>query len=130
MTKSDEVIDKYWSFNPRLFSILDRLEMYQKSTGESPAHMLSLKIWLRASEDESDDLRRLYLSFDTVSELKINPRSFIQIPVLDIVSIKEYQWEGLKYRVADTEENQLSFYCKQFEVTLVDKKDVTSNIHS
>jgi hypothetical protein len=127
MAENDEAVDQYWSFNPRLFSILDRLEVQQKSTGGSPAHQLFLKIWFRASEDETEDIRRLYLSFEIVSELKINPRGFIQIPVLEIVSIKEYQWGDLKYRVADIEENQLSFYCKQFEVNIVDKEGIDRN---
>lgn len=127
MTKDDQLVDQYWSLNPRLFSVLDKLNIYQKSTGGSPAHMLSLEIWFRASENEDDDFRRLHLSFDNVTTLKINPHGFIQIPVLEIVSIQEYQWEGLKYRVSDTEENQLSFYCKQFDVEIANKEDFSGN---
>jgi hypothetical protein len=127
MAKDDQLIDRYWSLNPRLFPIFDRLELHQKSTGGSPAHVLSLEIWFRASANEVDDLRRLHLSFDHVTTLKINPHGFIQIPVFEIVSIQEYQWEGLKYRVSDTEENQLSFYCKQFEVEIVNQEEISSD---
>lgn len=127
MAEYEEAICQYWSFNPKLFSVLDKLQLHQKSTGESPAHMLVLELWLRVSENEEDDLRRLHLSFHNVSELKIQPPGCIQIPFLEITSIKDYQWENLKYRVHDAEGNQLSFYCNQFEVNVIEVGDLTSN---
>jgi hypothetical protein len=127
MAENDRAIDRYWSFHPKLFSVLDRLELSQKSTGESPAYVLSLEIWFRPSEKD-DDPRQLHLSFENVIDLKFNPSDFIEISLLEILSIREYQWEKLRYRVVDTEGNQLSFYCKQFEVEIVNKEDANDNV--
>lgn len=124
MAESDKAIGRYWSFHPRLFSVLDRLEFSQKSTGGSPAYVLSLELWFRPSEKD-DDPRRLHLSFENVIDFKFNPNGFVEISLLEILSIREKQWENLKYRVVDTEENQLSFYCKQFEVEIMHKEDAS-----
>lgn len=128
MAEPNEAIHRYWSLNPKLFPVLDKLELYQKSTGNSQAHMLVLELWLRVSENEEDDLRRLHLSFHHVSELKMHPHGFIQISFLEITSIKDYQWENLKYRVHDAEGDQLSFYCHQFEVNVVEGGNQISNL--
>ncbi len=118
MTEHDEAIRQYLSLSPRRFAVLEEVEVRQRSTGGAPATELTLELWLRASENEDADSQRLYLSFENVSELKINSRGFFQIPLLEIVSIRDSQWEGLKYRVADTEENQLSFYCRRFDASI------------
>ncbi len=124
MIEKDENIERYKSLNPSLYSVLDQLELYQKGTGRAPASMLSMEIWFRLSVNEGDDPRRLHLSFFDVNDLKVNAQGFVQVPLLEIVSIKEYQWENLKYRVEDAEGNQLSFYCKKFTANIEERENM------
>ncbi len=128
MAEHDEAIRRYLSFHPQQFAVFDKLKLYQKSTGGKAAHILFLELWLRTSQCEYDDSRRLHLSFENVSSLKIHPRGFIQISLLEITLIKEYQWENLKYRISDIEENQIFFYCNLFEANIVEAEETRSNV--
>src|SRR5260370_8483159 len=114
MIEKDENIERYKSLNPSLYSVLDQLELYQKGTGRAPASMLSMEIWFRLSVNEGDDPRRLHLSFFDVNDLKVNAQGFVQVPLLEIVSIKEHQWENLNHRLQTSDANQLPFSSKNF----------------
>lgn len=111
MVQRDVAIEQYKALGPQRFSFLHRLTISQDSLAEDT---LSLTVELLSDEDES---RELYLLFYGIQQLKVNiERNYIQMNI-EITSMRESQWEDLKYFVK-AEDNQLSFYCKRFETKL------------
>jgi hypothetical protein len=120
MIHDDKDIRQYWSLNPREFHILDRLIMSQTYPAKRPTEILGLELVLRSKE--AADRRRLVLSFSGVEELQVTPHaSLIQFLMLEIRSIRDRQWENLKYEVKETEEDTLSFYCASFEANIEER---------
>lgn len=104
MINQDADITNYWSLNPREFHLLDRLVLSQTYPAKRSSELLSLDLVLRSKE--TSDRRRLYLSFNGVEDLQLTPHaSLIQLLLLEIRSIRDRQWENLKYEVKETEED-------------------------
>ena len=114
MIHDDKAVRHYWSLNPREFHILDQLILSQTYPAKRSTELLTLELVLRSKE--VTDRRRLVLTFSGVEELQVTPHaSLIQFLMLDIKSIRDRQWDYLKYEVKETEEDTLSFYCESFE---------------
>jgi hypothetical protein len=108
---SDAAIEHYWSLRPTRFPSLERLVVFQDTVEEDPP-FLSLELELVGTDTQS-----LHIVFRRVQDLKMHfPGGHRQV-FLEITSIRDYQWEGLRYHVVD-EEPQLSFYCRDFEAKL------------
>ncbi len=118
MTDKDELIDHYWSLRPTLFNVLDVMRLHQRKLDEDAPVRLELELVLRAFEQESDDRERLRLVFFGVTDLELSGTGFVVFPLLEIFSIQDFQWEHLKYRVKETENGELSFYCESFTATV------------
>jgi hypothetical protein len=117
MTTKDVKIEHYYALKPIRFPVLAKLELYQEAPPRQSPSDLSLEIELRPGKNT--DSSRLCLSFSGVVSLRLVPSSsFVQFPFLEIRSIRDRHWENLRYEVEDTEGNTLSFFCKDFEVTL------------
>ena len=71
---------------------------------------------------DTSDRRRLLLIFHDVRELSFGPGVFFPfLSLLEIRSIQDQQWEDLKYRVVNAEQdNDLRFYCHHFDATIVE----------
>jgi hypothetical protein len=122
MTDYERALEHYQSLDPTLFDVLDRFEVCQNHSSEDEQYEISLEIRLRSLENEEDDLRRLRLSFSGVRNLKVDFQGFMHFPLINIRSIRHYQWEKLNYEVEDAENNTFSFVCKDFEAFL-EKED-------
>jgi hypothetical protein len=121
MTAKDVKIDYYYSLKPTDFPLLEKLELYQNVPPQQSPSDLSLKIELRP--DNTEDNRRLYLSFEGVVNLRLVPwSSFVQFSLIEIKPISDRQWEHLKYEVGEIEENTLSFLCRDFNAAISDGK--------
>lgn len=46
--------------------------------------------------------------------------SFVKFPFIEIKAIDDRQWEHLQYEVQETENNTLSFLCRDFEASVED----------
>lgn len=115
----DAKLDQYYSLKPVDFSVLERLELYQIVPPQQSPSDLSLKIELRSHR--TTDNRRLCLSFSGVVNLRLVPwSSFVQFPLIEIRSIGDRHWENIKYEVKELENNALSFFCRDFDVTIKD----------
>ena len=123
MSSEDTAIKHYYSLNPTDFHDLERFEIRQ--TNVSGAVSVVLQIELRAKE--SADFRRLVLSFRGVRDLTFVPPelSILCFWFLEIVPIADNQWEGINYRVFETEQDaELSFVCQDFEAEVVSPSDL------
>jgi hypothetical protein len=70
--------------------------------------------------DELEDSRRLILLFFGVRELKFNQPSLSlhKMSLIEIDDIDDRQWEGINYRVKESEEDSMSFYCQRFDAVI------------
>ncbi len=110
MMNSDKAVEYFQSLNPSLFDVLDRFEVRQTKPDEDSKVQLIVEIWLR----------HLHLTFFGVRDLKFQAQGLVKGFELSIRSIKDYQWEGLRYEVHDKESlTPLSFYCWRFEADLI-----------
>jgi hypothetical protein len=113
MIQKDIAIEQYKALGPHKFSFLRQLTLSQDAMSEDA---LSLTLELLSDEDK---IGELHLLFFGVQQLKMNiERDYLQMKI-EISSMREAQWEHLKYFIK-AEDNQLSFYCKRFEIKLVD----------
>ncbi len=115
MTQVDETIASYSALRPINFHDLERLEVRQgKRDG---VQEIILEIELRARN--ATDNRRLLLTFTGVTEFKYFPPNVFAFSSLEIISIRDRQWEGLNYRVFESEQDtDFSFFCRDFSVCL------------
>lgn len=119
----DAAIEHFQSLNPHLFDFLDTLEVSVLS-GDNALHSpLVLEMWLRPLANAYDDMRRLHLLFQGVVELKLDMGRHAIVSQLEIFSLKNDQWEHVKYRVHETEDDMLSFYCERFTAMLEETND-------
>lgn len=115
-----QAVDHYWTLHPDIFDIIDRCELHQNHVpDELYGHgELSIELWLRPTEDDAYDLRRLHVSFFDVHALELHLGGFTPSLSLNIRSIRKDQLEGLNYAVSGSLGSTLSFYCKDFEAKL------------
>jgi hypothetical protein len=125
MEHSDKALDHYWSLDPTSFDLLERFDLRQQEIGidtYSSKYVLSLELWLRTGR--SDDQRRLHLIFDDVQQLHLKAGGgYLTLPLV-IRSLRQDQWEYLRYRVMDREEETLSLYSRRFEAHLLEEAQV------
>lgn len=120
-TRSDKALEYYLSLNPAFFDVLDRFELRLREIWidtYSSTYILSLDI--RLSPGISDDPRRMHLFFDHVENLQLTTRGYCFPLPLTIHSLRNDQWEYLKYSVTDHEDEALCFYSRTFEAQLVE----------
>ena len=114
MSREDTEIEQYYSLRPTDFHDIERVEIRQ--TNASGTMSVTLQIELRAKEVA--DTRRLILSFRGVKNLTFIPSevSVLYISFLQIVSTENRQWEGVNYRVFESEQDaEFSFFCQDFD---------------
>lgn len=107
-------VAEYHVLRPVEFPDLDSMELCQlvPPEVETAESVLSLHLRPRAGGDS----RRLCLRFWGVRDLKVRQTtSVITIPFLEVSCIAERQWDGVHYKVQDTEHGSISFYCGHFE---------------
>lgn len=126
MTEHDPAIAHFLSLHPALFDVLDTMQIRQTElpesyqSGEPYEVELVVELWLRVLMDEYEDRRRLHMTFYGVDQLKLRTGKTINGVEIVIRSIKNDQWEKLRYAVFEKEQSQmgLSFYCRGFEATI------------
>ena len=70
------------------------------------------------------EAQNLHLSFYGVKDLQIHiGLDYIQFQEFQITPIRNYQWEGLKYQVTNSDTNRLSFFCRSFVAEVVADKN-------
>lgn len=97
-------------------SAIERMEFSSRSeAGTGPVLTLILRPLGHGDE------RRVRLVFDNVGDLSFGPGVFTPyLSLLEILSIRDRQWEGLNYRVVnDEQDNGLRFYCCDFDMTIM-----------
>lgn len=118
--KEQDKIKEYHSLCPGDFRVVSRIGIVQRIFPEVDTPELTLELDL--TSETGNDSRRLALSFTGVRNLRLQQPSWslFQMTTLQIMSIAEDQWEGLKYKVRDDEEDSVSFTCSDFEAHLED----------
>lgn len=117
----EQTISAYQALNPTLFDVLDRFDLSQHYHSDQQ-HELSIELWLRMFENEDEDSRRLRLTFEGVRNLTTAFQGFTLLPRIAIRSIRDYQWEHLKYEVKDEEGNTFSFFCRDFQAQIIETR--------
>ena len=123
MIDDEQAIRAYLALNPAQFDILDRFELRQQYSLDQE-HNLYLEIWLRMYENEYEDSRRLRLTFEGVRDLKTIFQGFTLLPSIVIRSIRDYQWEQLRYEVKDADGNSFTFFCRRFQAQIIETKKI------
>lgn len=105
MFERDPSIEQFLALNPALFDVLDTFQIRQTElperfqSGEPYEVAMIVEMVLRVLVDEYEDQRRLYLTFNGVDQLKMVTGSLINGVEITIRSMKDYQWENLRYHV-------------------------------
>jgi hypothetical protein len=110
----DPSIATFHSFRPIEFSHLLRLEIDQ--TDFIAGGEIALQIVL---QHKTERRRKLVLSFLGVSQMNLTPSEdgVFGFSLLEIISIKDRQWEGLNYRGFESEQDSdFSFLCHSFSI--------------
>ena len=93
MEQSDPLVEKFRSLNPRRFSYVERFELFPESSEDFGT---SLTLTMEFLSDTLEN-QNLHVSFYGIKDLQIHiALNHLQFQELQIVSIKDYQWEGLK----------------------------------
>ena len=122
----DPKITEYYRCEPRWFPIarsfriVEIVEIVESDRQAAPAIRIDLHIEL--GPIDRTDTATLRLTFFDVRQLKLQQPQLSHWPVgpLFITSIRDRQWEGANYGVSDSENESLSFICRDFEVMLSD----------
>lgn len=72
-----------------------------------------------------NDSRWVECVFHDVADLSFGPGTFFPyLSLLQIDSIKDWQWEGKHYAIHnDEQDNKLRFYCHHFDITILPAGD-------
>lgn len=105
MSERDPSLEQFLALNPALFDVLDSYQIRQTElseqyqSGELYEIAMIVEMVLRVLTDEYEDQRRLHLTFYGVDQLNIATGSHINRVEITIRSIKDHQWEKLRYHV-------------------------------
>lgn len=110
----DVKIERYQSANPLGFPILERITLEQVATYSEPILRLDMTVKLRSEAGG----QWLVLKFYGVQELILRQPTLTEIRIssLELLPLHELQWEHLKYKVTESEEDIFSFYCFDFDI--------------
>jgi|GEM_PF-4864524 len=107
-------IERYQSANPLGFPILEQITIEQIATYSEPVLRFDMTVKLRSEAGG----QWLVLKFYGVQELVMRQPMVTEIRVssLELLPLHEFQWENLKYKVAESENDIFSFYCLDFDI--------------
>ena len=112
MTNNELINDFYRKRKECVY--LQSLHFY-RDPDEDICSKCHLDIVLRYQEDSEP---KLLIHFTDVVDYKSANVCSLMGFEISITDISDHQWEGIKYRVLEYENELLSFYCNSFEVTL------------
>lgn len=116
MHKYDEVIEQYHKINPgpKIYTSLRRIDL-RLETWESEA---KCDLWL-AYPSALVDYGMLRISMTNATFVSSFPGlNFGNESWIDVISIRDWQWEGLNYALWEIEDGRALFYCKKVEFFL------------
>jgi hypothetical protein len=120
--QSHSDVEIYKSMHPWKYTFLESFKLSHSEEDED-SQLSSLLAQISLLNDDNGSI--LSLTFQGVKNLRVQlTRDYIQLRGLEITNISSSQWEGLSYFVHETEENQLSFYCKSFEASVIESEKV------
>ncbi len=114
MTEDDKPIELYYAIRKGEFGFLERLELKQ-SVDPAKWNGLQLEIDLRSRTGLSSSTLRL--AFKGVQDLRIGEITGIVLYVIEITYIGDFQMQGQRFRITESEYNVISFVCDRFTVT-------------
>ena len=110
-------INYYNSLHQYKFPFVDELKISQSWSFEDEYLKVNLSLILKQSMTANKPIIRL--SFLNITDLYIKTGiSILSLTLLEIFDIHDNQWEGLNYKVKETEDEKLSFFCKEFWVSV------------
>ena len=113
-----EKIQRYYALKPAIeFPSLNRLEWATTPIIPTPGCTCDLALHLSKSPD-GGARRELVLEFENVTEVQFNPA--LKCVVLEIRDVSARQWDSVKYEVRDSENQTLSFFCRDFSFSVRD----------
>ncbi len=120
--QAQKEIAEYYALRPLQYPVLRRLEIVQRwEPDETPETRLLVELASR----ELHDSKLLQLSFGGVRELTIvHPKSSVfEIGHLELTDVTGEQWEGIRFRARDTEDEALAFLCGSFQAAVVPRAE-------
>lgn len=112
----DPTLAKYYGLRPGRFHHVESLVLRQSDEYGGYGNIASLDLIVSSDQE----VAQLHLKFSGVLNLRITPpdRMVINLSSLEIFPIRDLQWEGVCYKVRETEDNTLSFLCRDFSAEL------------
>jgi hypothetical protein len=119
MTNNQDIkITNFYSLRPLDFPNLVRLSVYQEISlpGETPV----INVEIELSRKKQSDPQHLFLDFKGVTNFNFTQpsSSLVQIIQIEIRAIEDWQWENVRYKVIEVEDNVFILMCKEFDAIL------------
>ena len=111
---SRNIVQDYYAIKPVRFNWMTRFEWSVDTAG--PGLSRTLTVHLTSSEN-SESGAELVMSFRDVTNLRFEAAGMVQ-PLLEVRDISERQWEGVKFEVRDSENETISFLCRDFSFSV------------
>ena len=111
-------IDQYNRINQTQFPVVLQLSLYQEEV-YAKHEPVQRTLFLELASDIAGSKPRLHLHFYGIQQLQIKElTSPFHLTLLEIYDLRDHQWEHINYKVLETEDLQLSFFCERFEATV------------
>lgn len=80
---------------------------------------ITVELILRSGPQEEPG-KKMQLEFDGVRDLRTELwHGNLAVSLLKIFPVRDRQWEDIVYRVIDSEEGVIAFYCKDFSARII-----------
>jgi aspartate/methionine/tyrosine aminotransferase len=116
MNQRQAKIDAFQALMPLHFSLVMRFELTQVPLVEG--FDLHLAMDLDSDEEELRE-KRLVLRFESLRTIELSQPAGAFYRWVVISDISDRQWEGINYQVTDFEHQTFSFFCRDFEASIV-----------
>jgi hypothetical protein len=116
MSKSDALISDFYQ-TQKEFGFLESIKL-NRDVGENNCTEYSVEIVLCACPFYSGD-DKLLLNFYGAKDIKIGGVEGLYKLFMSIVDVSENQWEKIRFKVKEDENEQFSFHCENFEFKII-----------
>ena len=115
---NNESIDQDYRIKQTQFPVVLQLSLYQEEVYAKHEQM-QRTLFLELASDIAGSEPRLHLHFYGIQQLQIKElTSPFRLTLLEIYDLRDHQWEYINYKVVETEDLQLSFFCERFVATV------------
>lgn len=122
MTHVDPSIERFNSLRGDSLAFVEEFRLKQERSLVDGSFRLDLHIILR--QRDLLGTAGIRLCFSGIADLRLRLGEIpFTLPLLEVFAIRDYQWQDIRYKVKETEEEKLVFYCRSFTASAVGEHD-------